>query len=238
MLRSYDSMVGMLVLATASQMNLYIGGCKRSASSEHEASGRPKVSSTDDGFLDDALSPRATLERMRQNCRDGRLDLIEPHLLPEQQGPVIELIQSVDRLRWANDVLQDAVTRQFGPATARAFDRSDVVNALGVFSRDVEFLDEEVNGEAATVTIQIAGRLPFDEVALERSTDRWVLHTDPPIPGVAEALRDLAGVLVDTARILDERPMTLEELRRELAAREAAVGRRIKALTEDRPAPD
>ena len=37
---------------------------------------------------------------------------------------------AVDRLDRANDVLQVAVTRRFGPATARMFDRSGARNLL------------------------------------------------------------------------------------------------------------
>ena len=139
----------------------------------------------------------------------------------------------MDRLLWANDVLQAAVTRHFGPATARIFDRSQAANAIGVFSGDVELLSERITDDVAVVTIQVAGRVPLEEVTLERHEGRWVIQTDPPIAGVGEALRDLAQVLVDTARMLDDRSMSAVDLQRELAAREASVGRQIKALMEN-----
>jgi hypothetical protein len=159
--------------------------------------------------------------------------LIEPYLPPDRRSSVIGLIQTMDRLLWANDVLEAAVTRHFGPATARAFDRSEAANAIGVFSREVEFLNEQIDGDIAVVTFQVAGRVPLREVTLERHGGRWLIQTDPPIPGVAAALRDLAQVLVDTARMLDDRPMSTAQLQRELASREASIGRRIKALTDN-----
>ena len=170
---------------------------------------------------------------MRESRHSGRLELIEPYLPPDRRSSVIGLIQTMDRLLWANDVLGAAVTRHFGPATARAFDRSEAANAVGVFSRDVEFLNEQIDGDAAVVTFQVAGRVPLKEVTLERHGGCWLIQTDPPIPGVAAALRDLAQVLVDTARMLDDRPMSAAQLQRELASREASIGRRIKALTDN-----
>ena len=111
------------------------------------------------------------------------------------------------------------------------FDRSGVANAIGVFSRDVDLIDERIDGDRATVAIQVDGRVPLDEVTLVQEGDHWLIQTDPPIPGLAKELRNLAQVLIDTARMLDDRKMSLDELRRELTAREAAIGRRIKILT-------
>ncbi|MFH1264452.1 MAG: hypothetical protein ABIK89_01905 [Planctomycetota bacterium] len=158
--------------------------------------------------------------------------MLRPYLLPEQQSGIIELIQSTDRLVWANAVLQTALVKQFGRAAARAFDRSGVANAIGVFSRDVGLIDERIDGARATVAIQVDGRVPLDEVMLVREGDRWLIQTDPPIPGLAKELRNLAQALIATAQMLDDRKMSIEELRRELTAREAAIGRRIEAMTD------
>ena len=207
-------------------------GCEPSPPANDHAPAPGASRNTDRTSSDAALTPLETLRRVRRHHQSGRLELIEPSLPADQRGPVIELIQSMDRLLWANDVLGAAVTRHFGPATARAFDRSEAVNAIGVFSRDVELLDERIDGDIAVVTYQLAGRVPLKEVTLERHDGHWLIQTDRPIPGVAEALRDLAQMLVDTARMLDNRPMSAAELQRELASREASVGRRLKALTD------
>lgn len=177
------------------------------------------------------LSPIDTLRLLRAHRDAGRFDQLRPNLLPEQRRYVIDLIQAVDRLDRGNDVLQAAVTRRFGPATARMFDRSEVRNAIGVFSSDVELLTERIAGDNAVVVIQVADRVPLIEVHLIRREDRWVLRTDPPIPGMSAELAKLADALVATARRLDQEKLTLPELRRELSLREAAVGHRLEELT-------
>ena len=186
----------------------------------------------DTGALDTKiLSPIDTLRLLRAHRDAGRFDQLRPNLLPEQRRYVIDLIQAVDRLDRANDVLQTAVARRFGPATARIFDRSEVRNAIGVFSADVELLTERMSGDDALVVIQVADRVPLIEVHLIRRDDRWVLRTDPPIPGISAELAKLADALVATARRLDQEKLTLPELRRELSLREAAVGHRLEELT-------
>lgn len=181
------------------------------------------------------LSPIDTVRRVREYRLAGRLGLIAEYLVPDQRQHVVELIHAVDRLLWANQVLQAAVTSHFGPASAHGFDRSQAGNAIGVFSQDVDILDERIDGETAGVGIQVAGRVPLDEVKLVRREGRWLIQTDPPIPGVADELRRLANMLADTARMLDRRAMTPIELKKELDLREASIGRRITALIRKTP---
>ena len=179
--------------------------------------------------------PIDVVRRVHEYRLAGRVGLIAQHLVPDQRPYVIELVQGVDRLLWGNQVLQAAVTNHFGPASAKGFDRSQAGNAIGVFSQDVDILDERIDGETAVVGIQVAGRVPLDEVKLVRREGRWLIQTAPPIPGVADELRHLADVLVDTARMLDKRAMTPIELKKELDLREASIGRRIAALTNKAP---
>ena len=219
-------LVVILVLPAAS-------GCERSQPADSDPGARSASPASIQTSSDEVLSPLETLRRVRGHRLSGQLDLIGPYLPPDHRASVIDLIQSMDRLLWANDVLQAAVTRHFGPATARAFDRSESANAIGVFSRDVEPLDQRVQGDTAVVVFQVAGRVPLEEVTLARHDDRWLIQTDPPIPGVAKALRDLAQMLVDTAQMLDDRPMSAAQLHRELATREASIGRQIKKLTDN-----
>ena len=103
-----------------------------------------------------------------------------------------------------------------------------------MFSRDVDLLDERVEGDRAVVTIQVAGRVPLEEVYLVRRDGRWLIQTDPPIPGLPETLDALAQALIDTAHLLDGGKMSAEELQRELSLREASIGRRFEGLTSGR----
>lgn len=181
------------------------------------------------------LSPIEVVRRVHEYRLAGRLGLVAQHVLPDQRPHVLQLIRAVDRLLQANQALQAAVTNHIGPASAEGFDRSQVANIIGVFSNEVEILDQRLDGEVAVVTVQVARRVPLDEVTLVRLEDRWLIQTDPPIPGVADELRRLAEVLLDAARMLDKQAMTPIELKKELDLREASIGRRITALTRKPP---
>ncbi|UCC30652.1 MAG: hypothetical protein JSU86_20960, partial [Phycisphaerales bacterium] len=186
---------------------------------------------------DEPLSPIETIRRVHQYRLAGQLGRIRPHLVPDQRFAVVELIQAIDRLEWANEALQAVVTEHIGRASASAFDRSQVANIIGVFSKDVEVIAERVEGERAVVTIQVGRKVPLDEVDLTRHEGRWLIQTDTPIPGVAAELRKLADVLLDGARRLEKERLTAVQLAREIEVREAAIGRRLTALTQKQEGP-
>ena len=131
--------------------------------------------------------------------------------------------------------MQASITKRLGRASARAFDRSQAANVIGVFSRDVEVLDARVQGDNAVVTIQVADRLPLEEVELVRRDGKWIIRTDPPIAGLAGELRKLADVLVAVARMVDDREMTAAQIKRELDLRQAPIGRRLAVLMDETP---
>lgn len=203
----------------------------RSASAAKE----DNLRSVADAAVASDLSPIEVVRRVHEYRLAGRLGLVAQYVLPDQRPHVLQLIRAVDRLLQANQVLQAAVTNHLGPASAEGFDRSQVANIIGVFSNEVEILDQRLGGEVAVVTVQVARRVPLDEVKLLRREDRWLIQTDPPIPGVADELRRLAEVLLDVARMLDKQAMTPVELKKELDLREASIGRRITALTRKPP---
>lgn len=205
--------------------------CDRSQRSPDRTDSRSTGRSASSTRADENISPMDTVRRVHHYRLAGQIGRIEPYLWPEQRAVVVELIQAVDRLVWANEVLQAAVTKHLGPASAGLFDRSQVANIIGVFSKDVELVDQRVNGEQAVVTIQVAAQVPLEEVHLVRRHGRWLIRTDSPIPAVAGELRNLADALIGTARRVEREQLTVAQLRRELEAREAPIGRRLAALT-------
>lgn len=205
--------------------------CDRSQRSAGRTESRSTERSPSSTRANDDLSPIETVQRVHDYRLAGQIGRIEPYLWPEQRAAVAELIQAVDRLVWANKVLQAAVTKHLGRASAGLFDRSQVANIIGVFSKDVELIDQWIDGEQAVVTIQVAAQVPLEEVQLARRNGRWLIRTDSPIPAVAEELRNLADALIGTARVVERKRLTVAQLRRELDAHEAPIGRRLAALT-------
>ena len=179
----------------------------------------------------DPATPLQTVLAVHKYRAEGRLAMIESHVVAEQRPYVLELLHAVDRLAAADQALGDAITRRLGRLTAEAFDYSQVANLVGVFSRDVDVLDEKIEGDAAVVMVQIAKRVPLDSVHLVRSGGRWLIRTDAPIPGLAAELGRLADVLSAAARRVADGRLTAEQLRRELDAQSAEVRRRIVEMT-------
>lgn len=180
-----------------------------------------------------SLTPAETVRHLRRHLAEGRLSEVESFLLPDQRSEVMALLRAVSAVAGANESLQSAARERIGRAAARRVDRSQVVNAVGVFSRDVTVIDERIDSDTAVVTIQIADRLPLEQVQLIRTSQGWQVRTDPPVPGLAGELRTFGRILLDLARMVRDTPLTAEVLDRELRLREAAVGRRITALLEN-----
>ena len=210
-------------------MGLLIPACDRSTNDPSGATPADSAVS-----LPSEMSSSATVNHVRRLRNEGRLAELEEFLGADQRRDVVELIQSVDQLLYANRVLQARVEAHLGMATAAAFDRSEAANAIGVFSRDVEVISERVDGDRATVLIQVAGRVPLEEVQLLRVDGAWRLTTDPPIAGVAEEIRNLADALLRCSRRAEHPSMTAKKLRAELRAMEAPIGQRLVKLTRPR----
>ncbi|HNQ23236.1 MAG TPA: hypothetical protein PKK06_09100 [Phycisphaerae bacterium] len=177
-----------------------------------------------------SLSPADVVRRVNEYRQAGRVALIEHYIVPEQRAAILELIQAVDRLLAANEGLRQAVRTHLGSAQVDAFDLAAMANRLGPFSQDVTVLDEQSDGNQASVTIQIAQRLPLESVQLVRVADRWLIRESPPVPGLAGEVHRLAQALVDGAKALREQHWSAARLHAELAARQASVNRRIAAL--------
>lgn len=213
---------GTTLIGVALAIALVGGGCKRPVSSE---------------VAEDPRSPAETARAVHQYRVSGQLKRMEPYLLPEQRPHVIELLQAVDQLIAAQQVLRVAVGKHMGPATAEVFDEVETANMLGLFSKDVSILEERITGATAVVTIQVAGRVPLEQVRFIRHDERWVLVEDAPIVGLAREIRNLADVHIAVARRLEDRPMTVAQLQQELAMRRAPIQRRLAELYQRAQAP-
>lgn len=187
--------------------------------------------------LDDAtaLPPDAVIRKANRLRRAGRLVDLESLIVKQQASYVVDLIGAVDMVATADNRLQQAISSKLGSHTARHFRHGEIVNAIGPFSRDVSVVDTQQVGDEIHVTVQVAGRVPLETTTLVREENRWKIRTDEPIPGVIDALGDLARVLRETAGRLEsaaETDLTATRLRRELDARLQPILDRIAQLTD------
>lgn len=181
----------------------------------------------------EALTPREVVQRVHAHRTAGRLGAVAPHLLPQQRREVIELLLAVDELTQADRVLAGAVTARFGSASAQRFDHTAVINSVGVFSRDVDVIQEDRAGDRAVVTIQVAGRVPLEQVELVRVNGAWMIETDPPIPEIPVLIRKLAATFIDVARTMQRDAWDIDRVQTELARRQSPILARIDELTRE-----
>jgi hypothetical protein len=169
--------------------------------------------------------------RLAHRCRaERRHAALGEFLVPEQRDAVLDQILSVDELTSAGESLRQRVGARVGEGSAVAIDRTAVANMIGPFSRDVECLSESLNGDTATVSIRVGGRLPLEQVRLVRREERWLIETDPPIPALASELRQLAKATLQVVRDMDRYGLSTEQIEKELALRQAPILKRIDAL--------
>jgi len=177
----------------------------------------------------------ALVRRAHELLVTGHLEALEALIDPAQARHVVSLLCALDRLERADRTLGRAVRKAFGSAVAREFDHRALVNAAGVFSRDVELIGQRIDGDHATVTYQVAGRLPLDEVALVKFGGGWRIQTDDPIPEAIREIERLAEGLTSVARLVGSQKMTVAQLRTELRVHEAPIARRLADLTRKAP---
>ena len=193
---------------------------------DREISHRPNPASRSE-----RLSPSEVVRTVHEHRLAGRLGALLELVVAEQRPHVLDLLHAADQLAHADRVLHAAVERQFGSAAATQFDHTAVADSFGVFSRRVEIITESIHGNRATVAIQVAGRVPLENVQLVRAGGAWRIHTDPPIPEIPKLLRDLARTMSDAARDIERKPWPADTLRAELARRQKPILARIRELT-------
>lgn len=217
---------GMLFAALAAPFGCDAGG----RAGPRKALAGPAKSETPSPGRIARLTPMETIRLLRDYRDRGQYSKIEPFIASTQRTAVIAQFRAVERLIAATRLLQNRVKEHLGTAAGQSFARyAQVGNIIGVFSRDVTLLNEQVDGHRARVTFQVADRLPLDSVSMTRERDRWVVNAEP-IDGVPEQLLKLAFMLERFAeRVVSER-LTQDELHREIDLRQSGVMRRLRKL--------
>lgn len=164
-------------------------------------------------------TPMETARLLRKLRTSGRLAQLRPYLPSDHCEAILDVILAVDQLAVAADELRSAVGDTIGEATADLYDFTSAANALELFSRDVELIDEQIRGDEASVVIQVASRVPLNTVRFRRIKGRWILQTDPPIDGLPEAVLELAAAMRRCAGDQRRNRWTIERLSKELDRR-------------------
>jgi hypothetical protein len=147
-------------------------------------------------------SPRAVYDQLRQWHVAHSYQNMMPWISPAARDDVLEQLVAVDELMAANTSAQVAITQSCPDVDPRPFDMSAMTNFLGLFSRDSEFIDEKIEGDTATVTVQVAGRLPLTYLDFQRYEGRWVYLPGESVEDLAPGIRLLAKGLSRFATVV------------------------------------
>ena len=156
---------------------------------------------------------------------------MRPYLDPAGRNDLIAFLMAVDQFDVANRAALAALHRACPDVEAMEFDLSaGVVNQVGLFSRDLEFVRAVEEGDRGTVTVQIARRVPLVELAFTRRDDRWLYACDDDLRDVTPLLREAATGLERLADLFAKGPRTPDQIRRAYRLRVAPSVQQIAEL--------
>jgi len=191
------------------------GGCERSwrqAASEGPAAAPQR-------------SPRATIEQLLAARANGSYQAMGAFIVPGCVHEVIKTLMAVDAFLQANRALCNHVRDEISLGLAQSIDHEEWGAHLDIFSRYVELVDEWSEGETATVSFMVDGRLPLRRARLMLVDGQWRYDPeggyDPQLPAaferMAQGLRlmldDLRSGRVSREAILENPERLIEEVR-------------------------
>lgn len=147
-------------------------------------------------------SPRATIARLIAVRESGSYQPMNGLIVPERVHEVVKTLMAVDEFLRVNRVLCNYVRDEFAFGLSQSIDQSQWGAHLDIFSRYVELIEERIEGNTATVSFTVDGRLPVQRARLVRMDGVWRYDPgagyDPRLPA---AFQRMAGGL---RQVLDE----------------------------------
>ncbi len=151
-------------------------GCSRGPSTPHPA------------------SAAETFKQLRAWHASGAYLAMRPYLDPEARDATIDLLMSTDELLAANQAALASV-RQACPDLPAGYDMSCLADNLDLFSRRVELVRVEEQGDKAVVIAKVSDRLPLVRIHFVRLDGNWAYVPGPPNSAVAKAIQRLTESL-------------------------------------------
>jgi hypothetical protein len=142
-------------------LSALLAGCTRTPVPDSPATTRP------------ALGPRQTLLRLMA-LRGQRLYTdLRLLVVPDRGAEVVATLLAVDDFLDANRRLCEWIRDNAGVGLAETIDQSDLGDALGLFARHGELLDESQDGEEAAVSYVVDTRVPAGRARLRLINYTW-----------------------------------------------------------------
>lgn len=123
-------------------------------------------------------------------------------VLANRTEDVTRTLLAVDDFLAANRMLCDQIRAKVGPGVSARVDQSHLADHLDVFSRYVELIGEEIQGDTAVVRFTIDGKLPARAARLRLVESGW--RYDPGPGYSADLIRAFESMTLGLRQLADE----------------------------------
>jgi hypothetical protein len=170
-------------------------------------------------------SPRATLEKLIAARRQALYRDFEPLVVPGRCDELVNTLLAVDEFLSANQLLCNAVRERFTSGLSQSIDQSFLGTNLGLFSRYVELVSEQIDGDRAVVAFSVDEKLPLQHAELTLMDGQWRYDPgtgyNPQLPaafqrmakGLRQVLDDLKNGQLPANLVNDDPQRLIEEVR-------------------------
>jgi len=146
--------------------------------------------------LDDGpTTVRDTFDRLRSWHAKGNYVAMRPYIAADGRVGLLDLLVAVDRLIAANNAALVAVAKACPTMDLRPFDLSIIQDNLDLFSRQIQWVSVDEQGDHAVVTAEVSGRLPLATMRFERQQGRWCYAPGAGDPTILTLIRQITRSL-------------------------------------------
>lgn len=181
-------------------------------------------------------TPMAVARALSTWHMERRYGLLEQFVQPDQRRVLEDTLMAFDRVLQANDRAQHRLIDMHNESVAGEFDLGNIADNMGLFSRNVNFRSERIDGDKAVVIVQVLDRVPLEQYRFVRRQDRWIYTPDAPISDMHTLINELAKGVEEFEYQLENRDLSIEQVRSEFRYRVWPRMRDIRsAMSTPRP---
>jgi hypothetical protein len=180
-------------------------------------------------FNTEFASPRPTFFQLRKLHENKAYLAMDKYIEHASADAVVDLLMAVDQLLVANDAAIDTLRKACPKANLSRFDLSELANRLGLFSTNIQIINTQTDDQKALLVVQVADRLPLEQLEFARSKGRWIYQPGQQLP-------ELTPIIIRMAKGLDRltEEMTGRSLNRDQVADlyRLHIGSELKEIRE------
>lgn len=161
-----------------------------------------------------------TFALLRECHKRRAYGAMRPYIHPSGREAVIDLLISVDELSMANSAVLAAIERACPAIEIDRYNLASVIQSrLELFSNEVDLVEVQEEGDRATVTVEVSGRLPLERLAFERNGGLWQYQPGPENPEILRTIRGLTRTFNQIELALGSGEWTADRIDREFQIR-------------------